>query len=68
MMDCSHSIVDEKAVGQTGGFADIASEKARAQGMLIRTASIERPTLPYIRALELFCQAGVYVTAHDDIC
>jgi hypothetical protein len=54
MMDCSHSIVDERTVGQTGGFADIASEKARAQGKLIQAASIEHLTLPYVRAVELF--------------
>jgi hypothetical protein len=31
MMDCSHSIVDEKTVGHTGGFSYTAPEKARVQ-------------------------------------
>ena len=69
MMDCSHSMAEEKIVGQTGGFSYTApAKKDMSSVKVLKAASTRRRTLPKVRAREFLCQASANVVAYHDSC
>jgi hypothetical protein len=69
MMDCSHSMAEEKMVGQTGGFSyTTPAKKDMSSVKMLKAASTRCRTLPNIRAREFLCQTSANVVAHHHSC